>query len=174
MPKSIIILVVVVVVLSIAIVGGAYFLKNRKTVPQVSTANQTDQKSAQQTNVSSKSKRPSVITDCTPPQVDTSTLAFFAKDTNVYGLRAKILSVAEAANGKILITDIEGVIPNFTVTPKTKVLLVQNNGKTESAGSVNDVRAGQKVVISIHCGTNKTWITSVLRIMPNLSATPKP
>ena len=148
----------VVLAASAAIVGWSFFGSGNEPLAP---------KKVQPTSTSSKEAQSSLITDCTPPQVNASTLAFLTKDA-VYGLGGKILFIKDAASGKRLVTDIKGKIPSFTIGPWTKVLLVKD--REESVGSPDDVQVGQKVVISIYCNANKVWATSVVRIFTSATS----
>lgn len=147
-------IVAALVVLTGALIYKGYF---QRVVPS------SIQKTIQPTSAPGIKAQSSLITDCTPPEVSASTLAFISKDASVYGLRGRILSINDIASGKRLITNIEGKIPGFAIASSTKVLFV--NGKEESVGSADDVKVGQRVVISIHCSAKNNWATSVVRIV---------
>jgi len=154
--STLIITTVVVLAASAAIIGWSFFGLGKGGSSVIPTPGQTKQIGevtlAQQAG-------------CVPPVVDSSTLSFFNKNGNVYGLIGKLKEIRETSKTKELITDIKGQnIPKFFVIPQAEYFF--SDGGKDTRATASDLKVDQKVVLSIYCSaTSKNWFVARVRIV---------
>lgn len=153
MPKTVFVLIAVVVIVSVLIIGGAYFLKNRNS----------SQKNLPDTN-------PQKPIQSTSGQLPVNPSITGVKEAVVnYVFSTSIALITNTETGLSLKTPIQqGNTPNFSIVKNT--LVVFNDSGTQTPATQKDLKINQRiVVIADYNLKNKIWSTRKIHILTGKS-----